>query len=420
MVAREERILRPRGEQNYAEVNSIEEAQVEVVDSNMNAVQQVEPVEFIPDERLQLDYNLQVQEAQRLNDEREFYVLQRIEEDRENVRRRQQQLQWEQEHQEDRDLQFAEAMVYDEDSLPGNGDDNSNENSSFTSSVPKVPVTPMTSLVVLEEFPVTSIAPSVFEKSVVEEVERRLRQRPVDPLSSIYHHRADVNKTFQSLDNKKESQSILQFIRLFNLHKDGYDFSDAQMKIQLYKKVGNKEKTHLELINFEQVSFTFEDIVDSLVVEFEGVSRVEDAVRAFTLFSPHEGESFSELKTRLKEVLVYLKRVGGSEHIIPCFMVLDTIRRFLPNQYQNYMAQLNNSQFTGLDEVGIVDLVFGHLAIFDLNRSFRFRQNNGRFNQRGRAGRGYSNYRGRASRGINNRQRNQSQHGNRSLGSNID
>ena len=114
------------------------------------------------------------------------------------------------------------------------------------------------------------------------------------------------------------------------------------MKIQIYKKVGNKEKTHLELINFEQASFTFEDIVDSVVVEFEGVSRVDDAMRAFTLFSPHEGKSFSELKTRLKEVLVYLKRVGGSEHIIPFFMVLDTIRRFLPNQYQNYMAQLIN------------------------------------------------------------------------------
>ena len=247
-----------------------------------------------------------------------------------------------------------------------------------------------------------------------------LRQRPIGPLSPILQHRADVNKTFQSLDNKKESQSILQFIRLFNLHKDGYNFSDAQMKIQLYKKVGNKEKTHLELINFEQASFTFEDIVDSLVVEFEGVSRVEDAVRAFTLFSPHEGESFSELKTRLKEVLEYLKRVGGSEHIIPCFMVLDTIRRFLPNQYQNYMAQLNNNLLAGLDEVGIVYLVFGHLAIFDLNRSFRSRQNTGRFNQRGRGGRGYSNYRGRASRGNNNRQHNQSQHGNRSVGSNID
>ena len=38
MVAREERILRPRGEENYAEVNSNEEAQVqvEVVDPNMN------------------------------------------------------------------------------------------------------------------------------------------------------------------------------------------------------------------------------------------------------------------------------------------------------------------------------------------------------------------------------------------------
>ena len=72
-------------------------------------------------------------------------------------------------------------------------------------------------------FPITPIAPSEFEKSVTEEVERRLRQRPVVPLSPIYQHRADVNKTFQSLDNKKESQSILQFIRLFNLHKDGYD-----------------------------------------------------------------------------------------------------------------------------------------------------------------------------------------------------
>ena len=150
-------------------------------------------------------------------------------------------------------------------------------------------------LKVSNDSPITPIAQSDFEKSVAEEVERRLRQRPVVPLSPKFQHCADVNKTFQSLDNKKESQSILQFICLFNLHKDGYNFSDAQMKIQLYKKVGNKEKTHLELINFEQASFTFEDIVDSLVVEFEGISIVEDAVRAFTLFSSHEEESFSKL-----------------------------------------------------------------------------------------------------------------------------
>ena len=91
MVAREERILRPRGEQNYAEVKSNEVAQLEITDPRMDAVQQVEPVEFIPDERLQFNYNLQVQEAQRLNDERELYVLQRIEEDRENIRRHQEQ-----------------------------------------------------------------------------------------------------------------------------------------------------------------------------------------------------------------------------------------------------------------------------------------------------------------------------------------
>ena len=205
MVAREERILRPRGEQNYAEVNSNEEAQVEVTDSHIDAVQQVQLVEFIPDERLQFNYNLQVQEAQRLNDERELYVLQRIEEYRENIRRRQERIQWEQEHQKDRDLQFAEAMVYDEDSLPENNDDNSCDNSSHISAAPDVPATAMTSFGAPVNSTITPIAQSDFEKSVVEKVERRLRQRPVVPLSPKYQHRADVNKKFQSQITKKVS-----------------------------------------------------------------------------------------------------------------------------------------------------------------------------------------------------------------------
>ena len=43
------------------------------------------------------------------------------------------------------------------------------------------------------------------------------------------------------------------------------------------------------------------------------------------------------------------------------------------------MAQIESCRYVGLDAVGVIDLVFGHLSLYDLNRSFRFRQTTGRF-----------------------------------------
>ena len=245
-----------------------------------------------------------------------------------------------------------------------------------------------------------------YEDQVQREVNRRLQQQQKQ--QPMVHRHIDANKVFQSLSSKTNNQSIMQYLKIFALHHQDYQLSDAQLKAQLYKKIGDAERTHLELIDFQLDSYTFEDIVNSLVEEFEGSMRVDEAVRKFTLFVPQEGESLNELKTRMKKCLMYLLTVGGKEYALPTFLVTDKIRSFLPNVYQNYMAQIELSRYVGLDAVGVIDLVFAHLSLYDLNRSFRFRQNTNRFNPRGRGGRGYYNFRGRESRGMMNRQTRQS------------
>ena len=73
---------------------------------------------------------------------------------------------------------------------------------------------------------------------------------------------------------------------------------------------------------------------------------------------------------RLKSCLVYLMSVGGAHYKVAPFLVMDKIKTFLPNQYQNYMTQIDPARIGGLDAVGVIDLVFSHLALYDLNRSF--------------------------------------------------
>ena len=95
---------------------------------------------------------------------------------------------------------------------------------------------------------------SYMESKIEKNVLRRLEEAKKS--TNVLHHRhLDPNKMFQSLANKQNSQSMLQYLKNFNLHHQDYDLSDAQLKTQLYKKIGD-ERTHLELINFQMESFS--------------------------------------------------------------------------------------------------------------------------------------------------------------------
>ena len=85
-----------------------------------------------------------------------------------------------------------------------------------------------------------------------------------------------------------------------------YQLSDAQLKAQLYMMIGDSERTHLELIDFQLDSYTFEYVVKSLVEEVEGSKRVDETVRRLTLLVPQESEPLNELTTRIEKCLMYL------------------------------------------------------------------------------------------------------------------
>ena len=175
-----------------------------------------------------------------------------------------------------------------------------------------------------------------YENQVQREVNRRVQQQQQQQQEQqqqpeVFHRHADANKVFQSLSSKTNNQSVMQYLKIFALHHQDYQLSDAQLKAQLYKKIGDAERTHSELIDFQLDSYYFEDIVNSLVEEFEGAMRVDEAVRKFTLFVPQEGESLNELKARMKKCLMYSLTVGGREYALPTFLVTDKIRSFLPN-----------------------------------------------------------------------------------------
>ena len=152
--------------------------------------------------------------------------------------------------------------------------------------------------------------------------------------------------------NNQINHLIIQYLKFFNLHHQDYNLSDAQLKAQLFKKIGDNERTHLD---FQLDSFTFEDVVNSLEEEFEG---------RFTVFVLQHGESLNAFKLKLKSCLVYLMSVGGAHYVLPLFILLEYIRSFLPNPYQNYMAQIVPNRISGLDAVGIIDVVFRHLAFY--------------------------------------------------------
>ena len=65
------------------------------------------------------------------------------------------------------------------------------------------------------------------EALVQQEIKKRMSEMPAS------QRHIDANRVFQSLSGKQSNQSILQYLKRFNLHHQDYSLSDAKLIAQL-------------------------------------------------------------------------------------------------------------------------------------------------------------------------------------------